>query len=373
MRAPRQGGSQPLPWWSIGYLAPRLVALAVVVDITLRLVPVGWIGQDGYRLPYEAFARNHHFQGRGVGDISSIANLPQRGISRSESWTTDAIGFRNAGPMRDIAGIVLGDSFGDANLSALLGRSTGCRIYNAASHREEQELATPTPDRVVNLARYVGMDGGLVVFERVERLPPLRVPGPTAVRPDIGRRPSLFDRAWARAEVSPARRLGEAALKPLFDDRILPNVYRRLAVEKRLLNGDWMLFYRDEMKNYEAPRRVSIEYWTLLQAGLGPASLRLLIVLVPNKYTVYYRHLVDATPTSVAPEQYLTATESALRGAGISVVNLTEALQREATEALRRGEYLYHRDDTHWNEAGVATAAREVARVWTQSGGRQCP
>jgi hypothetical protein len=134
-----------------------------------------------------------------------------------------------------------------------------------------------------------------------------------------------------------------------------------------------MLFYRDEMKNYEAPRRVSIEYWTLLQAGLGPASLRLLIVLVSNKYTVYYRHLVDATPTAVAPEQYLTATESALRGAGIPVVNLTEALQREATEALRRGEYLYHRDDTHWNGAGIATAAREVARVWTQSGGRQCP
>jgi hypothetical protein len=183
MRAPRQVGNQPRPWWSIGYLAPRLVALAVVVDITLRPVPVGWIGQDGYRLFYEAFARNHHFQGRVVGDISSVANLPQRVISRSESWTTDAIGFRNAGPMRDIAGIVLGDSFGvvglsdDANLSALLGWSTGCRIYNAASHREEQEFATPTPDRVVNLARYVGMHSGLVVFERVERLPPLRVPG----------------------------------------------------------------------------------------------------------------------------------------------------------------------------------------------------
>lgn len=381
MSTPGSKGNGVLRWWSVGHLAPGLIALAVLVDLALRFVPSGWIGLDmmgmfAYRLPDEAFARNYRAQGRASGDLSSLANLPDRRIYRSVSVRTDAIGFRNAGAMRDLAGLVVGDSFSnggssnDGDLAAQVGQVTGCRLYNAAG--QVKEIQAPAPERLVALANYLKMRGGLVVVERLERLGPPELPEPTAASPDFGRVPSVFERTLVWAAVSPARLLGEAAFKHLLDDRFLPNGYRRAAIEKTLANGDWMLFYVDEMKNYERHRPASIEYWTRLRAGLAPASLRMLVVLVPNKYTVYYRHLLDAAPTVVAPEEYLTGVEAALVRAGVPVVNLTTALQREAAEALRRGEYLYHRDDTHWNDAGIAVAAREIARVWARSGGRSC-
>jgi hypothetical protein len=375
------------PRWSLGYVAPRLIVLAALVDLSLRLVPSGWIGFDGlaeyaYRLPGDAFARNYHLRGQHSGNLASLANLPERRIYRSVSTTTDALGFRNAGPTVDIAGVVVGDSFAndavssnDEQLSSQVGRYTGCRLYNAGA-ASQPEIQQPSGARVMELARYLGMASGLVVVERVEQIERLgahEFRKPTEERPVFGRAPGALERARVWASVSPARILAEGALKPLFNDILLPNVYRRAAIEKTLTNGDWMLFFEDEMSGYRTQRPVSIEYWKYLQSEVRPASLGVLVVLVPNKYTVYYRHLVDAEPFKPAPEDYLNATESALRAAGIPVVNLTAPLQREASAALRKNEYLYHRDDTHWNRAGIAVAAREIAQVWTQAGGRQCP
>ena len=41
------------------------------------------------------------------------------------------------------------------------------------------------------------------------------------------------------------------------------------------------------------------------------------------------------------------------------VVNLMPVFQ----EATARGEQLYWRDDTHWNDAGIRLAAEELWRV----------
>ena len=30
-------------WWNVGYLAPRLIALALVLEIGLRMMPSGWV------------------------------------------------------------------------------------------------------------------------------------------------------------------------------------------------------------------------------------------------------------------------------------------------------------------------------------------
>ena len=245
---------------------------------------------------------------------------------------------------------------------AALLNATGARL----------EIQAPAPERVVELARYLGMSRGVVVVERLERLGSPPVPKVSSETPRLGRSPSIVERARTWAAVSPARLLAENAFRRLLDDRIFPNVYRDAAVEKTLSSGDWMLFYRDEMKDYDRERLVSTEYWTKLRTGLDAASLGLLVVLVPNKYTVYHRHLVDATPIS--------GTSGAVSGCdgvratvgGIPVVNLTEAFQREAAAGLSRKTYIYHRDDTHWNDLGIAVAVREIAQAWRASGGPPC-
>jgi SGNH hydrolase-like domain, acetyltransferase AlgX len=380
MGTPESDGGRRVCWWNVGYLAPRLIALALVLEIGLRMMPSGWVDlglwENAYALSDEAFARNAHIETRETGDLSWLGNLPNRRIYRSMSATTDDIGFRNAGSMRNVAGIVVGDSFGIAgssnehDLAPQLGRRTGCPVYNATGAR--LEIQAPAPERVVELARYLGMSRGVVVVERLERLGSPPVPKVSSETPRLGRSPSIVERARTWAAVSPARLLAENAFRRLLDDRIFPNVHRDAAVEKTLSSGDWMLFYRDEMKNYDQERLVSTEYWTKLRAGLDAASLGLLVVLVPDKYTVYHRHLLDATSTLVPPEQFLAAMESALRSAGIPVVNLTEAFQREAAAGLSRKTYIYHRDDTHWNDLGIAVAAREIAQAWRASGGPPC-
>ena len=55
----------------------------------------------------------------------------------------------------------------------------------------------------------------------------------------------------------------------------------------------------------------------------------------------------------------LAAIAQGLDAAGVPVVNLMPVFQ----EATARGERLYWRDDTHWNDAGIRLAAEELWRV----------
>jgi hypothetical protein len=45
-------------------------------------------------------------------------------------------------------------------------------------------------------------------------------------------------------------------------------------------------------------------------------------------------------------------------------VDCTPPYRAVAARALAEDRYLYLRDDTHWNPAGVGVAAREIWRVW---------
>src|SRR5215470_16553365 len=67
-------------------------------------------------------------------------------------------------------------------------------------------------------------------------------------------------------------------------------------------------------------------------------------------------------PTALRSRARRTAqrAEDELRAAGMVVINLTRALQLAAVSGLERHEYVYWRDDTHWNERGVAIAAAEI-------------
>jgi hypothetical protein len=56
----------------------------------------------------------------------------------------------------------------------------------------------------------------------------------------------------------------------------------------------------------------------------------------------------------------LRALADRLRAAGVPVVDSTPLLAAQAAERLPRHEYLYWRDDTHWNAAGIRLAAEAV-------------
>jgi hypothetical protein len=79
-------------------------------------------------------------------------------------------------------------------------------------------------------------------------------------------------------------------------------------------------------------------------------AIRMVLVLVPNKFTLY-SHMVTQDPY----DQFLPRLETALTARGVSVLDLLPVFRSETN-------LLYYPSDTHWNELGMRIAAFETAR-----------
>ena len=179
---------------------------------------------------------------------------------------------------------------------------------------------------------------------------------PAEVRRLVGRLRGLVG-------VSPLQILTGRVMKVVADDRIFPNRYADNVIRATLYNGDTMLFLPDEVDNFYRRREIALDNWRWLRDELGKARVDLLVVLVPNKYTVYRSFLVDQRPGGQGAD-YLDRLERALRAGGIPVLNLTPVLSAEAARRVKHREYLYWLDDIHWNALGIALGAAVIREHW---------
>lgn len=85
------------------------------------------------------------------------------------------------------------------------------------------------------------------------------------------------------------------------------------------------------------------------------------IFFVPTKYRVYARWIASGGGHSLPNTQW-EYLERAARQANVPVFDLTPALIQEAERLLPAGQYVYWRDDTHWNCHGMRAAAGPVAQ-----------
>ncbi len=91
------------------------------------------------------------------------------------------------------------------------------------------------------------------------------------------------------------------------------------------------------------------------RAWLAERGIRYLVVVAPNKETIYPEHM-PLTLRPVRSETRLDQLLVALRAnSGVEVADLRGALRR-AKETNR----VYHQTDTHWNDAGAMVAYREI-------------
>ncbi len=113
-----------------------------------------------------------------------------------------------------------------------------------------------------------------------------------------------------------------------------------------------VLFFKGAQANHKVPDNVlqnavqSIKQLSDFFAGKG---VRFIFLPIPNKETIYYREL--ATPKPV----FLEKLTCELRAQGVEVVDTQKVFDQITS---RSGIPLYHRDDTHWNAAGVEVAAK---------------
>lgn len=94
--------------------------------------------------------------------------------------------------------------------------------------------------------------------------------------------------------------------------------------------------------------------------GLRERGMALVVLLVPEKEQIHLQALPLERQQALANGlELLTAIAEGLESNGVPVVNLLPVFQA----ATARGQRLYWRDDTHWNDAGIRLAAEELWRV----------
>ena len=88
-----------------------------------------------------------------------------------------------------------------------------------------------------------------------------------------------------------------------------------------------------------------------------------MVFFIPTKYRVYYDFLEHPGGAALPrPASGFASLRRYFEARGIPAYDLTPALTEEAARLLPQGRYVFWRDDTHWNPAGIRAAAAVVAR-----------
>jgi len=373
---------------SFGRLVVALLLILFAVDFSLRFLPPerftfrAWDAMILGRGRLGIFSPNRtYFNPRASGDLAHLGNFPDLRQFRAESFTTDGCGNRNKpdifeGRPADL--MLLGTSFAvgsgvddEHNLSSQIQQLSGLKVYNGAGPSVDQS------GWVLALARKLKMDQtghGTIILEYLERLSVRKslIPDQSDWLGDSLCNPKPL---WATRSgwstifknfltLSPLEIYSRNLLQRLQNDVILPNPYKVGVVRETLLDGTPILFLPAEVESaYEfRDEDGPIKYWAQLSDKLKEAHLKFVVLLVPNKYTIYYSLLHEPARGEPQNRHYLSDLESRLRQEGIPVVNLTDVYMQAATSEFKRGRYLYWLDDTHWSATGIEIAAKAILK-----------
>jgi len=361
---------------TLGRLIPKILLLVFVVDCAWRLLPIdgltfrAWEAMVRFHAPCAPFKADAVYDNpKSFGDLAAMGNLPPYRQYHREVFTTDHYGFRRnasaAGPKRNYRVLLLGDSMAvgssvndSATLSSQLEQELGQGVYNGASPGG----TLVHPGEILQVAERIGMRRGTVILQYLGRG---ELPGVAEVKASAS---SGCD-PWANRFVgvyddyvrfSPLQIAAQQFFKRLQDDITLPNLFHEKVVERRLQNGAPMLFFPEDVSRYRRRPPGNVAGVKLLADILAAHGLELVVVLVPDKYTVYEPLLRDADRIQRNGPLFLDGLEQQLTSVRIPVVNLTEFLRDKAREAYEKRQYLYWLDDTHWNARGIELAAHEV-------------
>lgn len=382
--------TKPPRIWNIGRLLPRLMLFFFILDIVLRFVPLdpltyrAWEAMlRHYPNAVGPFIPNKHYQrDNSYGGVAGIGNLPALRHYHSVDFATDSYGFPNPPALvqANPIGIVIGDSFvvgselpEDQTLSAQLTRRFGAYFYNAGA---PQPLHLRSLEAV---AHRIGLHQGLVIFEFLEaralQVPPAATPdgGRGAVQAFLFRAlgPDWTDRLGTplnQLHASPLEALSIKLEKKIQDDTLLPNTFAAFVIQEKLRNGEPIVFLPVEFKSPSDARKAAqrwAAYFAWYSAELRKDGLDLVVLLVPNRSTIYAPLLAQPRDVS-ASLATLDDLAGALQSAGVRNVPLRRRYTQDATALLAQNKYLYFLDDTHWNGNGTAVAAEEVFNLHNQ-------
>jgi len=339
------------------------VSLALVVATLLYagILRFTSLGEAWYYRPHEVLAtwdyaaRHRRYESDASVEMrmphGDLQNLTGRDIAQPHDviFRTDALGWRND-ELGDHELLLVGDSFvagladtQDDLVQAALRRDHGIQAYNLGYTGDPTDFAI----RVEGFRNETGSKAPLVLFLFEGNDFPEELDDPEA------RKPSAFTLFWKRYY-----RLFNHTNMYRFTNSLIKRVTRYRSVEESSqvlfedVGGEVMAFYRpyDEITKETgyAPDPSVRKVVTMLAAQSS------LVVFVPTKTRVYEAVL---SPNEALPHARWGWLEGLCIEQGSSCVDLTSALVEEAAN----GTAVWWRDDTHWNAAGMAVAARVLA------------
>jgi hypothetical protein len=370
---------------SLGTLGPLVLVLGLALDVGSRFVSYDRVCFRAWETLHRSastglggqFEPNRHYvNDHAYGDLSSMGNYPELRMYRTEVFTTDAHGFRETrrDPKRPVGAVLVGTSFSagsglknDETLSARLEDELGISVYNATGADVFHDKKLDTLLGRLNVERptiIVETSAGAALPQTPEvDEPPNRW---TRVERILGPRYLPIRAVYARVHgwlaESPLKLILFRGFKAIEDDRILPNSFAHNVIREELTNGDPVLFLRRRVENKqpvsEAPPLVeaTTAVWRRWQAR----GIDALFVLVPSQYEIFGPLTRGHRDLAREPE-FMIALRDGLSAAGVPVLDLTGPLQAATRAGLPERKYVYWRDDTHWNPAGVRVAARAIA------------
>lgn len=373
-------------YFRAGYALPRVLVFIFALDLLFRFIPFSALG---FRAGEGATRRRLNVVGpftpniqiktpSTYGDLANLGNLPAMREYRSSTFTTDSLGFNNPFPQSTVPQVIfLGDSFAlpsdvpeSRTFASQLADLRGSPVFNAGGVLPLR--LAPLRD----LSPRLGMKTGYVVYEFLER----HLDEPPPLNTDSGGNylhsiPAevLGVRRWEEIRLplrnyilfSPLQAMVQKLDKSLCDDILLPNRYTQNVLIHPLKNGDSLLFLAHDLASQKVTASqvaVWASYFEWYSEQLKQEGLTLVVLLIPNKYTVYGPSFSFPANTAVN-ERNLGNLQNLLAARQIPVVNLLGPFRAQAAADLDSHLYLYWKDDTHWNERGMSVAAKQVADV----------
>jgi hypothetical protein len=282
-------------------------------------------------------------------------------------FKTDSSGFRNSHDYAEEPYILLGDSF--ATSVGNTQSDTVVEQLNALSPNSFYSLAYPGAPRNYEANALTFLDQGHTqarflwfIFEGNDFNPPGEETGAPY-------RPSK-DFQWKDA-LSPRNIpfMTTRALMVFFkavkmhksnsDDIVIPTEIKLLSVA-----GHPMGFFKKYMDRIAAPKT------ELRILGTPEVMSRTACVFfIPDKYRVY-KPWIENGPAISEPAAGLVALKDYFGARHIPVIDLTSTLKKAATKLLTQGEFVFWRDDTHWNGKGIKSILSDVQQCVAQDHAR---
>ncbi len=277
-------------------------------------------------------------QNLAMHSVGDLGYRTKNEIPRYENWHTDKLGYRNDSFITSPDVLIIGDSYivgtglpQDSTLSNTLHSISGLQVYNMASAMFK--------DFVDLLSNEIIQKPKFLIYSIIEQNLPQTIPT-TRRKFETVKWGDVFKDRLSRfymVNYFGARWTGSCG-------RGFPGVTDSSLL---FLSGKNIKYHHDDLPQVAK----TIEQYQHFCDSIG---VHFIFLPIPNKETIYYKQV----PLESQPD-YITRLNDLLATKKIATIQ-TQQLFNSYVSAHAPQQYIYQKDDSHWNATGIKLTAEAI-------------